>query len=90
LRIVFLESTLADTRWFRQYYANVFPSGAVTARDSLKRTLGLIAENPLAGQPTQQHASQQFPILRTPFLWVYRIADNRIEVLRLQDQRRPW
>jgi plasmid stabilization system protein ParE len=87
LRVIFLASTADDTLWFRRYYRQIFPSGAVAARDSLKRTLALIADNPMVGQPTHRSGNRKFPVLRTPFSVVYRISDDRIEVLRLLDQR---
>jgi toxin ParE1/3/4 len=90
MRVVFLASSADDTVWFRRYYTRVFPDGAMSARDSLKRTLALITENPLVGQQLQRADNRTFPVLRTPFVVVYRVADDQIEVLRLQDQRRPF
>ena len=74
--------------WFRQYYAAVFPAGKGNARDSLLRTEALLAENPRIGQPAYPGAeTREFPILRTPFVLLYRLKDDRIEILRVLDLR---
>lgn len=88
MKLVYLQQALVDMGWFRRYYALVFPARKGPARDSLLRTEALIAENPLIGQPTEPGAStREFPILRTPFTVLYRLKDDRIEILRILDGR---
>jgi plasmid stabilization system protein ParE len=88
VRVVYARRALEDMGWFRRYYATAFPEGRDRARDSLLRTEALVAENPLIGQPTGPGAeTREFPVLRTPFALLYRLKEDRIEILRVLDRR---
>lgn len=72
----------------RTCYAHVFPGGAKHAADPYRRICGIIRENPLVGRPVEEiEGVREFSIPRTPFSFVYRIVEDRIEVLRVWDQR---
>ena len=72
----------------RTYYAHIFPDGAKRAADQYRRTCGVIRDNPLAGRPVEEMEDvREFSIPRTPFSFIYRVVDDRIEVLRVWDQR---
>ena len=72
----------------RAYYAHIFPDGAKRAADQYRRTCGVIRENPLTGRPVEEMEDvREFSIPRTPFSFIYRVVDERIEVLRVWDQR---
>lgn len=72
----------------RTYYAHIFPDGAKRAADQYRRTCGIISENPLVGHPVEEiEGVREFSIPRTPFSFIYRIVEDRIEVLRVWDQR---
>ena len=88
MNLVFLPSTRTDLLWMRTYYARVFPGGAKRATEQYHRASRVVRGNPLVGHPVEGMAGvREFPIPRTPFSFIYRVADNRIEVLRVWDQR---
>ena len=88
MKLVFLPSARSDLAWMRVYYARVFPDGARQAARQYTRTCGLLRENPLIGHPVEDSERiREFSIPRTPFSFIYRVADDRIEVLRVWDQR---
>ena len=88
MKLVFLPSTRSDLLWMRTCYAHVFPGGAKHAADPYRRICGIIRENPLVGRPVEEiEGVREFSIPRTPFSFVYRIVEDRIEVLRVWDQR---
>jgi plasmid stabilization system protein ParE len=88
MRVVYARQALLDMGWFRRYYMSVFPEGRGSARDSLLRTEALVAENPLIGHPTEPGAdTREFPVLRTPFVLLYRVRADRVEILRVLDGR---
>jgi plasmid stabilization system protein ParE len=87
MKIVFLPSALRDLEWFRHYYEKVFPEGAQGARDHYKRTMAALRDNAEIGRPLEDKALRAYPVLRTPFSFIYRIANGRIEILRVRDGR---
>jgi plasmid stabilization system protein ParE len=88
VKIVYAERALQDMGWFRTYCRAVFPAGKGSARESLLRTEALLAEAPHVGHPTGPGAeTREFPVLRTPFVLLYRVREDRIEILRVLDLR---
>ena len=72
----------------RTYYAHIFQDGAKRAAAQYRRTCGVIRDNPLVGRPVEEmEGVRGFSIPRTPFSFIYRVVDDRIEVLRVWDQR---
>ena len=72
----------------RTYYASVFPDGARRAVDQYRRTCRVLSENPLVGRLVEDiEGVREFPIPRTPFSFIYQVNEDRIEVLRVWDQR---
>ena len=88
MNLVFLPSTRTDLLWMRRYYARAFPGGAKRAAEQYIRASRVVRSNPLIGHTLEGMAGvREFPIPRTPFSFIYRVVDGRIEVLRVWDQR---
>lgn len=88
MKLVFLPSTRSDLLWMRTYYADIFPHGARCAAEQYVRASGVIRNNPLIGRSVEEmEGVREFSIPRTPFSFIYRVIDDRIEVLRVWDQR---
>ena len=88
MKLVFLPSSRSDLQWMRRYYAEVFPDGAKRAAGQYARASGVLRFNPLAGRPVEDMGGiRELTIPRTPFSFIYRVAEDRIEVLRIWDQR---
>ncbi len=88
MKLVFLPSTAPDLLWMRAYYERVFPHGAKRAAEHYRLACRLIRDNPLIGHRVDDFPDvREFAIQRTPFSVIYRIVDERIEVLRIWDQR---
>jgi plasmid stabilization system protein ParE len=89
MRVVYVRSALPDLSWFRAYYEAIFPEGARNALLQRRAIERLLRENPFVGRVVQEDTNTRvFPISRTPFIVVYRVMGDRIEVLRLWDGRR--
>ena len=88
MKLVFLPSTRPDLLWMRTYYTSVFPAGARRAAGHYRSACRAIRENPLIGHPVEDMPEiREFAIRRTPFSVIYRVVGERIEVLRIWDQR---
>ena len=86
MKLVYLPTAFADVVWMRRYYRDVFPQGVKKAREHLYLVERLIMENPSAGRRYRE--GREFPIIRTPFVLIYRVRDDTIEVVRVWDGRR--
>ncbi|UVC07820.1 type II toxin-antitoxin system RelE/ParE family toxin [Rhizobium sp. TH2] len=89
MRVIYLPSALPDLVWFRAYYSDIFPEGEKHALLQRRAVERLIRENPFIGKSLDADSeARAFPILRTPFRFVYLVKEDRIEVLRVWDNRR--
>ena len=88
MRFVYLESAAQDIAWFRYYYRSVFPAGSENARINLRAIQALVAANPYIGHPSEGRPNiREFAVKKTPFILIYRVTSEQIEVLRLWDSR---
>lgn len=86
MKLVYLPTAFPDVVWMRRYYRNIFPQGAKKAREQLYAVERLIMENPNVGRHFRE--GREFPIVRTPFVMVYRVRGDTIEIVRVWDARR--
>ena len=88
MKIVFRKSCDADLKWFRTYYASVFPEGAIRAKTHFASTYKALSGHPFIGHPVEgvPHI-REFHIPQTPFSLIYVVTENEILVLRLLDNR---
>lgn len=88
MKLVFLPATRADLVWMRIYYTRTFPDGARWAAEAYVRACDLVRDHPAIGRPVVGMAGiRELLIPRTPFSFIYRVTEDRIEVLRVWDQR---
>lgn len=87
MRLVYLKSSRGDLAWLRHYYEHVFPQGATAAQQRFRATEALLRGNPYAGRPAGPDGVRRLMIPRTPFFYVYQVAEDRIEILRVPDSR---
>jgi plasmid stabilization system protein ParE len=87
VRIVFLASTKRDLVWFGEYYQRSFAEGRVKAVAHYLQTKAVLKGNPNIGHPSEEDGLREFPISRTPFVFIYRVRGSDIEIVRLWDNR---
>jgi plasmid stabilization system protein ParE len=87
MRLVFLKSARADLQWFQRYYGYVFTEGARQAGGQYLTCRKILRENPFIGHKIEDSDYREFPITRTPFVFVYRIRGEEVQVLRIWDAR---
>jgi len=88
MQIVYLESAVNDIKWMRLYYSKIFPSGKKQASVQIKTAEQIIINHPHIGQLFDNEKNiRELVINKTPFSVVYRINNDRVEILRLWDQR---
>ncbi len=91
MKVRFLETAIRDLDWFFTYYHGVFPAGLANAKNGYYRTKKLLGQNPFAGHETEQSNVREFPVLRTPFQFIYRVTSQEVQIIRVWDSgaKRP-
>lgn len=87
MRVVFLERALLDAEWFREYYRTIFPAGKANAGLHLKKARQLPESHPQIGIQSDVADLRELQILKTPFVLVYRVRTEEIQIVRFWDQR---
>ncbi len=87
MQFQFSEKALEDLKWFRYYYESVFPQGVKKAQKQYYLTKSLLRKNPYLGYSIDEEKTREFSIPKIPFSFIYRIKEDRIEVLRVWDER---
>ena len=87
MKLIYLNSTKPDLAWFRVYYGSVFPEGAAQAAARYVTAIDNLTINPYIGRPIGQDGLRKLTIPKTPFSVFYRVMEDRIEIVRIWDQR---
>lgn len=87
MRLSFRRLAERDLRWFFFYYGHRFPQGRRQAKRRLKAAFDLLVSNPFAGQVMTGVAARRLPVQRTPFVIVYTVVDDTIDIIRVWDAR---
>ena len=87
MKYVLLPRAVEDLRWFRRYYEVAFPEGRERSSSRLEKSLKRLRAMPQLGHPIGASNIREYAIAGLPFSFVYEIVEDRIEILRLWDQR---
>lgn len=87
MKIKFLASAESDLRWYRHYYEDIFPEGRKRANARYLSATRALMTNPFLGVPLEDADARKFTITGTPFHFVYRVGEDRIEILQVKDGR---
>lgn len=72
------------------YIAKDNPLAAVSQIDRIDHQLDMLIEHPEMGRAGRQPGTRELVIGRTPFIVIYRLHGERIEVLRLLHGAQRW
>jgi plasmid stabilization system protein ParE len=87
MKLIYLASTRSDLDWFRTYYGTVFTEGAVAARRHYAKAIDNILESPYIGRSIGPEGLRKLSVPKTPFAIIYQVVEDRIEIVRVWDQR---
>jgi len=87
MRLVFLASTGPDLAWFRTYYCTVFTEGAAAAHRHFAKAIDNLADSPYIGRSIGLEDIRKLSVPKTPFAVFYQVVEDRIEIIRIWDQR---
>lgn len=65
------------------YIARDNPLAAISQDEQIERQVNMLLQHPKMGRPGRKKGTRELVISRTPFVVVYRVIGERIEVIRL-------
>jgi toxin ParE1/3/4 len=87
LKITFLGRARQDLIWFKIYHEQYFPEGMAKANVRFKKSIQLLTNFPNMGRVVGRLPRRCLAISNTPYTIVYRANENRLEIIRILDQR---
>lgn len=88
--LVWLRRAIADRDAQLDYIAQDNPGAAIEQGDRIAHQVALLAEHPEMGRVGRKQGTRELVISRTPFIIVYRVRGERIELLRLLHGAQQW
>lgn len=72
------------------YIAEDSPSAAARLDEEIERQIDMLAQHPLIGRAGRVQGTRELVIGRTPYIAVYRVKRNKIEILRILHGAQQW
>ncbi len=90
MRLIWSPEALQDLRELRAYIANENPAAAKKVAERIIFLVKQLPENPEIGRPGRVPDTRELVVSRTPFVVPYRVAADRIDILRVCHSARLW
>lgn len=90
MTLVWLRRALNERDAQLDYIAQDNPLAAIEQGDRIAQQVNQLAQHPQLGRPGRKQGTRELVISRTPFIVVYRIKDERIELLRVLHGAQQW
>ncbi len=88
MRVVWTEKAQARLREIQEYIAHDSPQRALAVVDRLIARSMTLAEPPLLGKPVREYPRSDLrELLEKPYRLIYRVRDDRIDVLSVKHYR---
>ena len=72
------------------YIAQDNPLAAIGQDEEIERQVNMLLQQPKMGRPGRLKGMRELVMSHTPFVAVYRLQANRIEVIRLLHSSQQW
>jgi toxin ParE1/3/4 len=90
MKIRWLEDSIKDLTALRQYIAQENPAAASRVAKRIIQSVNLLLDQPGIGRAGRVPNSRELVVTGTPFLVLYRIKNNTIEILRILHSAMQW
>lgn len=72
------------------YIAQDNPGAAISQGDRIADQIDMLLQHPQMGRPGRQKGTRELVISRTPFVVVYRVKGDKIQIIRLLHSAQKW
>lgn len=90
MTLVWLVRAIVDRDAQLDYIARENPFAAIDQGDHIARQVGQLVQHPEMGRPGRMQGTRELVVSRTPFIVIYRIQRERIELLRVLHGAQRW
>jgi toxin ParE1/3/4 len=90
LKLRWTRLALADLNQAQEYIAQDNPAAANSVAQRVHDAALGLCENPLMGRPGQVTGTREWVVTQTPYLLVYRVKGDAVEIVRLWHGRQNW
>ncbi len=90
MKVRWTRPALTDLIEAQTYFSQDNPEMARTIAQRLWDSTRRLADNPQIGRPGHATGTREWVVSHTPYLIVYRLREETIEILRLWHTRRDW
>ena len=89
-RLIWTGQALNDLAAIRAYIAEHNPVAAAGVAARIALATARIAEMPLIGRHGKVAGTREWPVRRTPYLVIYRVAADEVEITTVRHSARRW
>ena len=87
MAVAYLAQAAKDAVWMQYYYDVIFPDGGPKGRARFQKSVALLTTRPEMGRALGKKPRRCFSVPATPFTIVYQVRGERLEIVRILDQR---
>ena len=84
------DEAIADLEAIDDYWASHSEARAEQVIERIERAAAFLATMPHAGPALDRSVARQWRVMQTVYILIYRIIDDRIDVLRVHHGREDW
>ena len=90
MRLAWAKTARADLDGIYEHIAPESPSAALHQLDEIETQIRLLTANPRLGRAGRQPGTRELVIARTPYLAVYQLGNELIEIIRIIHGAQHW
>ncbi len=90
LKVRWTRPALADLIEAQNYIARDKPGAAQALAQRVWDAAKNLCEHPAMGRPGHVQGTREWAVAQTPYLIVYRVKSDAVEILRIWHGRRDW
>ena len=90
MKILWARIALRHLSEAREYLELENPEAAIRQIDLIERTVQRISLFPMMGRTGMRAGTREFPVPGTPYILVYRVGEDRLEILAVLHGVRDW
>lgn len=90
MKITWLHGAVADLNALFEYIGMENPPAAFAMVELIERRVGQLADHPLLGKAGRVATTRELVIAGTPFIVVYRIQANQVDILAVIHSAMRW